>query len=413
MTQERPFRPGLVFHNGKLYDFDRHGVTVMRGWPAPLAWRKTRTRPWRMLRPRISLVPSRPPHSVNPTDSPADEAAEQREARALEAIRKAWEGFWTDVPPEVRRIVSAFPDRQWHIFSFLARCGKAAWELAEANPALAFCLANNWVFHKPAVAQPLRAARALLVRKQHQIAGWLGFPPTRSAARILAKIEPTGLAVGRLLYLRDRMADPETLKTLRHLPRIGPHLAIILTNQRLLRHVSARFLRELANPNARPDRRNYYPPSANVSTWLFDTLEMAEALHPDFDRKFDSLAELWTANQIFFVQMDELEEEGHENFRFPPPPIPGTDAIVPITTPEALAEEGRLQNHCARNYGRRVAAGESYFYRVLKPERATLSLQFKAGKWNIGEVKSKGNREVRTETKAFLERWLGKGEIDV
>lgn len=46
----KPFRPGWEFKDGKLYAFSRNDVVVLRGWPAPAAWRRTRCRPWRHTR---------------------------------------------------------------------------------------------------------------------------------------------------------------------------------------------------------------------------------------------------------------------------------------------------------------------------------------------------------------------------
>lgn len=49
------FVPGMGFSNGKLSRFDKYGVTVIRAWPDPRAWRKTRTTPWRCIRPPLDV----------------------------------------------------------------------------------------------------------------------------------------------------------------------------------------------------------------------------------------------------------------------------------------------------------------------------------------------------------------------
>ena len=50
----------------------------------------------------------------------------------------------------------------WQQVEALIRCGESALDLVRSNPALAYLVASNWVFHQPAVRQPLRSARALL-----------------------------------------------------------------------------------------------------------------------------------------------------------------------------------------------------------------------------------------------------------
>jgi len=42
---------------------------------------------------------------------------------------------------------------------WLPRC-EGTFDLISSNPALAYCLASNWVFHQPKVARPLRSAEA-------------------------------------------------------------------------------------------------------------------------------------------------------------------------------------------------------------------------------------------------------------
>lgn len=50
------------------------------------------------------------------------------------------------IPEELRRQVAIVRFRHWQMLSFLARCGASAAELLESNPAMAFMLANNWLF---------------------------------------------------------------------------------------------------------------------------------------------------------------------------------------------------------------------------------------------------------------------------
>ena len=104
--------------------------------------------------------------------------------------KQAWLRWHATIPAEIRQIVHHFPERQWHMLSFLARCGEAAYDLTAANPALAFALASNWVYHCPPVRRPPRAARALLQRgkKQRDVLVWLVFPGTKAARKMLVKV---------------------------------------------------------------------------------------------------------------------------------------------------------------------------------------------------------------------------------
>ena len=92
--------------------------------------------------------------------------------------------------------------------------------------------------------------------------------------------------------------------------------------------------------------------------------------------------------------------------KFPPPPIPGNEKIVPLDTFAHLIEEGRKQHHCAVLRSFAVTMGETYLYRILEPERATLAIDRVADGWCIGELRSACNAEVMGETARMVHEWL-------
>jgi hypothetical protein len=58
------------------------------------------------------------------------------------------------------------------------------------------------------------------------------------------------------------------------------------------------------------------------------------------------------------------------------------------------------------------ARGASVVYRVLEPERATLSLiRTETGRWEIGELKASRNRPVSEQTQDLVEQWLGDWQL--
>lgn len=89
------------------------------------------------------------------------------------------------------------------------------------------------------------------------------------------------------------------------------------------------------------------------------------------------------------------------------PPVPPVRAIEPLTSVEALEEEGRAQDNCVAAYAKRIAQGSTYIYRVLWPERATLSLvRDEAGNWARGELEIRGNVPASPKTARFVDEWL-------
>ena len=102
---------------------------------------------------------------------------------------------------------------------------------------------------------------------------------------------------------------------------------------------------------------------------------------------------------------EELTAERFGKLKFTPP-VPGNADIVPLTGYDMLLEEGRLQHNCAASYCEDVASGRSFLYRVLAPERCTLELALRKGKWEAVQLLAACNRPPREETKIAVAKWL-------
>lgn len=378
-----PFRPGMHFSNGRLIHFTSHAITVMKPWPEVRAWRRTSRQPWRPCRPKLRLVSGRP-GEVDPTDPLAV--------------------FMASVPEPIRMLLGAYRQRHWHMLSFFARCPGAE-DLARSNPALAFALANSWVFRKCPVRQPMRSARALVRKPQVEILDWLDFPATKSAVRLLRRLVPESVSVEALLYLRAGMSDPESHRLLRHLPRINRGAIFLATRHDLRPFVTPQLLREMA------DLANLEPGSGAVGV----DVEFAHAAHRILAEFMALDPELRPAHprRIFsFLQLGEISENMHRhemarsNRPFPPPPLPETETIRAIRSTLELSREGLEMHHCIGTYAEDVLAGRAYVYRLLAPERATLLVEKRGRHWGLGDIRKAANLRVREETYCEIESWL-------
>lgn len=92
---------------------------------------------------------------------------------------------------------------------------------------------------------------------------------------------------------------------------------------------------------------------------------------------------------------------------FPSPPIAGTEHIVPLESEGALKEEARLMRHCIASFALDVRRGRLYCYRVLAPQRATLSLKRDGTKWTLDQLYGERNSPPDTATLALVMKWLG------
>ena len=109
-----------------------------------------------------------------------------------------------------------------------------------------------------------------------------------------------------------------------------------------------------------------------------------------------------------------LRPGGCVGTRLPSPPLRGTRDITPILTAAALFEEGRDQNNCVATYAERVRRRTTFIYRVLRPERATLSIvRGEDGDWRIDELECRSNTEVSAITRQSVESWLDQYALSV
>lgn len=409
----RRSKKGTVFkaETGKRYVFEPGSVSVLVGWPQPVAWKKTRsTRGWMHFRPKICIPRRDPSKRIRELQASTDETGQALFPFCATPLKErarhwhlAWARWYETIPLEIREMVSRFADRQWHILSLLARCGPAAADLVHGNPALAFALASSWIYHHPPVRQPLRSARALLgeSKKQRRILAWLGFPATEATRRLLGKVIPKSISVTSLLYLRQSLTDPGMVKTLSHLQRLNAGAIRIATDPDLLAHATPTLVEEISNQRDE-DRR---PRAAYL---LQDSVNMFRVLSPT-GRKFPPVRRIWNLSGLHDALIDDLNRARLMNadVAFPPPPVEGTETIVPITSAHDLVEEGRAQHNCVAAYVDRVAIQQRvYIYRILWPERCTLSLVKRRDRWLLGELKRTCNDPPSAHTHRVVGEWL-------
>jgi len=448
MQPPHTIRYGTSFKDGKLYEFSASGILVLRQWPDLRAWRRTpKGRQWQQVRPHLRLhrmdagwscevhrreskvrpslggmhirhvLAQDPEQAGNFMDGmldgpymPPDEALGGAEP-IWALLQPAWvielrSEFLKSIPEEILAAVAPYSSRHWHLLNLIARC-PGALDLVRATPALAFALASLWAFRNPAPRQPLRAARALLHKRQPEIAAWLGFPSDRSTMRVLRKIPPGECSIPNLLHLRDQLAVHP--KPLRHMRILGTASLHIMARAAGRYAVSDTYLCELG-VSPQPIWLKSEPGLIRDVLWMRETLGETGSFvihsHANLQRHHDHLVERVGRMDLKLLDPDPLPE----------PPFPGITTsdlhLEPLTTPAELLIEGRAQSNCVGAYAKRIRRGGLYVYRVLAPERATLAIaRIRNDTWRISELKAPGNAEVMDSTRQSVESWLGKNAV--
>jgi len=210
--------------------------------------------------------------------------------------------------------------------------------------------------------------------------------------------------------IRKELDQPKS--RLVHLPAINSGVLEILNHPDASRAASQGLLEEVAGDSS----ENY---RARIVHLITNTLRMSAEMDPARNHGlFQSVKRLREIHNEVSANYTRRLKRLHyaqkfASSRFVNPPIPGVlGKIEPLTSPEELVHEGEFQENCVASYASRVEQGDTFVYRVLSPERATLSIvRVAEGQWKIGELELKFNAPVSPDTEDFIESWIERHRI--
>ncbi len=154
---------------------------------------------------------------------------------------------------------------------------------------------------------------------------------------------------------------------------------------------------------------------AKAAHELQDSLNMYRVVSPN-GKKLQPIRRLAHLREFHDSLIDKLNNSRRSkvDIPLPPPPVEGTETIVPITSIQDLFNEGREQHNCVASYIEHIAIQQrTYIYKVLRPERCTLALTQKDNIWVPTEIKKDCNRPVAEVTWSAVGRWLNQASSSV
>ena len=380
------WKHGVAWKNDKLYHFDDRQIVVMRLWPEMLAWRRTKTKLW------------------TPTRCHADQFLSGCELPDTHEIRAGFVGpysYWVDelhrrqsanvylpalagIPLREANIAFRLKERRWHALALMARCPGAS-DLFESNAGLAFCLASNWVFHRPRVTQHMRSARSLITKKQTEIQEWLGFPATERVRKILRKMDPSVLRIRTLARFQWAIQKPRIQDQLAQLPRITGCTLDFICDFDAQPRLTSDFLHQL-NDESLP-----LSEAASIFKLWLDLKFQLKMLGDCLPDTLHSLKQLRRLHNLISIKYLQANIGSIRYAIFGMPPYRGTNEIVPITTGNDLVAEGKAMSHCVASRASLIRQDSYYVYRVTSPVRATMAITQVCQSWKIAELKGADN----------------------
>ncbi len=408
--------PAYSFFEGMLRIRKPPTTITVRGWPDPCAMRRTDGQSaWESFQPEFRLVKPYRPVKKAPKKSGEEQLSfgfhnqsrQQTPYRLLtetQQNKRAFEQFRFSLPKRVAKIVEPFRTHQWAML-ILLRYDPGAADLAEANPALAYFLAQKMRGDKQLI-QSLKCSSM----RQRDLLDVLGFEGSKKSVGLFRKVAATSIT-GDNWEAMVRLFEQELQRPkspLNHLTTINSGVMEILLDPVASRAATPSLLEEVAIDKSERFR-------GRVVHMITSTMNMQQDLHAGQNwERFPSVERLRQVHEQVsenyrrrIRQMMDVSAHGSDSFRHPP--IPGIiSKIEPITSPEALVDEGEEQGNCVASYASRVKEGRTFIYKVLSPQRATLSIvRSDAGSdWEIGELESKFNTEATTDTEALVQAWL-------
>jgi hypothetical protein len=391
-TMFTPATPGMNYRGGKLYIFKATRIKVVKVADGPRCWEK------------------RKGDTVFRHVFPPPVISESAFMLALQSSDNQGYVHWTakveaeflsgNIDRSIIEAMSRYKFEHWRMCALAMRANGL--DLVCTNPGVAYLVASNNLFAGHCV-HPWRRAREMVRWKRTRILESCGFPAKESVVRIMSRIEPATLRYPTLVVLRRLLGvtDSATRKRLGHLPRITPLTLRILGTPSLAKFAVGGLLDELAHA----------PPHAHngMSVMFNDVLRMAREMDVPIGRcrGFDDLKRihdrLVTAYNDTFLMV--------ERAMLPPAPIPEGVAsdgfsIEHIDDTAELAKWAIKQNNCLASYHQAAISGEIHFYRITRPEDASLALIRQAGTWQVGQLAGQGNRPVGEATLRWVNTWI-------
>jgi len=264
---------------------------------------------------------------------------------------------------------------------------KRAKELFIRNRGLLYTLG---IFGPTGVHSFERFAKRAMNGRDRDILGICGFPAENALVRLLAK---TQIDVHNKVYLQMLVdywrRDSWARRILPHLPNItGDVLQLLRYGDR-------------AGPNllfaAGQSDLGYSNVTYNFK--ILDSLwrETGETHWPYRGLTLDQLHS--AINRLTLYKLRGLY--------YPDPPVPGTEEIRPIRTPQELYREGKKQRNCAFTLDATVRDGANYVYKFEgEAGRATIALVNKERYWALGELRCFDNANPPRQLVKQVIWWL-------
>ncbi len=310
--------------------------------------------------------------------------------------------FIKQIPENVRSRILSFNYLQTTMLQLTARSEKAM-ELFYDIPILLWLIAEkyhqqNWTLEKCDI---------VLGKKRKSILKEILNTGTKADVKFLKKIKLMYGETDELAVIKTAILEGKQGGHLKHWHTIPVQIIALL--QRFPNLSEASFLRVIATKMY--DRiADGISDSYRICKLWDDIYHMGSVLNienlPAILNQTKTVDALLNIHDRWMERLHRKETIISRGKSFRPPPIPGNKNIYPILTFEDLLAEGKFMHHCVGGYVNKINSGDSYIYRVLQPERATLEIIDHGRHARIGEFRRLYNQSPSNRSYLNVTDWL-------
>lgn len=310
----------------------------------------------------------------------------------------AWQAT---IPAAVRQAAANQAEWQFRLVQ-MANFWPEAKDLLISNPLLLRLLCER-------CAEPAQL-RPLLALKQPVLMARLGLVGTRSAVRLLRRVAIAKITHRDLNLLQQLFTEPELLALLTHQRRLTASLLRILRQYpwlagspllQLFDRIDCAWEQRALKQLIEGCVRMYQTGEERRQLLQCHDYAAVERLHDRWMHQLNRYEQGRLRSGII------LTDSVGQPLPFPAPPHPGTEQIQPVTSPQALAEEGARMHHCVRSYTRDVQQGFYYVYHMELPEPITIGLNLRNGRiLQVDQIKGESNATPPAAAVTAVHQWF-------
>ncbi len=310
--------------------------------------------------------------------------------------------FIKQIPHEIRSRILSFNHLQTTMLQLSARSEKAL-ELLTDIPILLWLIAEkvhkrNWSMEK---------CEIVLAKKRKSILKEILDTGTKADVKFLKKIKLMHGEQDELEVIKTAILEGKQGGHLKHWHAIPVQIIALL--HRFPNLSEAAFLKLIATKMY--DRiADGIADSYRICKLWDDIYHMGSVLNienlPTVLNQTKSVDAMQKIHDRWMERLHRKETIISTGKSFRQPPIPGNENIFPVLTFEDLLAEGKLMHHCVGGYVNKINSGDSYIYRVLQPERATLEIIGHGRNARIGEFRRLYNQSPSNRTYLMVTHWL-------